>query len=99
MPRDLQLDIRQNPSADYTRLPQPPVPPADPPPKGPAPLDLVVTLRRYGDDLFVSAFRPGERTPRTRTHWARLTVPATTLLAKAARLRTIWRDRLISYDP
>ncbi|MFH8383811.1 CHAT domain-containing protein [Kitasatospora sp. NPDC018058] len=100
MPRELHVDILQNPSADYTRLPRQAVPAADLPPKGRAPLDLVVSLRRLRDDsVQISAFRPGERTPRTRSHWAYLAVSATTLLARAARLRTVWRDRLIAYDP
>ncbi|MFJ8622155.1 CHAT domain-containing protein [Kitasatospora sp. NPDC093550] len=102
MPRDLQVVVRQNPSADYTRLPRqagPYGPGEDPPAKGAPPLDLVVTLRRHGDELHMSAFRPGERTPRTRTHGARLAVSAPTLLARAARLRTVWRDLLIAYDP
>ncbi|WP_328953460.1 CHAT domain-containing protein [Kitasatospora purpeofusca] len=47
----------------------------------------------------MSAFRPGERTPRTRTYWARLAISAPALLARAARLRTIWRDLLVRYDP
>ncbi|MEV0535230.1 CHAT domain-containing protein [Kitasatospora sp. NPDC050463] len=99
MPRDLQILVRQNPSADYTRLPRQAGPADAGPPKGPAPLDLVVSLRRHGDELHVSAFRPGERTPGTRMHRARLTVTAPVLLAKAARLRSVWRDRLIGYDP
>ncbi|MEU1285025.1 CHAT domain-containing protein [Kitasatospora sp. NPDC005856] len=102
MPRDLPVIVRQNPSADYTRLPRqagPYNPAGDLPSKGPTPLDLVVTLRRHGDQLYVSAFRPGERSPRTRTHWARLEISAPALLARAARLRTVWRDRLVEYDP
>ncbi|MBD0696145.1 CHAT domain-containing protein [Streptomyces sp. CBMA123] len=99
MPRDLQVLVRQNPSADYTRLPRQTGPAADLPPKGPAPLDLVVSLRRHGDELHISAFRPGERAPSTRPHRAQLAVPAPVLLAKAARLRAVWRDRLIGYDP
>ncbi|MFF2078732.1 CHAT domain-containing protein [Kitasatospora sp. NPDC058162] len=99
MPRDLQLAVRQNPSADYTKLPRQLGPADGLPPKGPAPLDLIVSLRRHGDELHVSAFRPGERTPGNRSHRARLAVSAPELLAKAARLRTVWRDRLIGYDP
>ncbi|MEU4303096.1 hypothetical protein [Kitasatospora aureofaciens] len=116
MPRELQVEIRQNPSADYTRLPQPAYqvvtaasrtgsgPFARPrvidrPAEGPDPLDLVVSLRRNGDDLQVSAFRTGERTPGNRMHRAGLTISAPKLLHLAARLRTVWRDRLIGYDP
>ncbi|MFJ1709391.1 CHAT domain-containing protein [Kitasatospora sp. NPDC088346] len=99
MSLDLDVLVRQNPSADYTRLPQQAGPADTGQPKGMAPLDLVVSLRCHGDELHISAFRPGERTPATRMHRARLTVPASALLAKAARLRSVWRDRLIGYDP
>ncbi|MBV6700099.1 CHAT domain-containing protein [Kitasatospora aureofaciens] len=92
MPRDLLVEIQQNPSADYTRLPR------QGGPKDPPPLDLVVSLRRHRDDsLQISAFRPGERTPRTRPNRADLDISGTKLLARAARLRTIWRDRLVRY--
>ncbi|MEV7358485.1 CHAT domain-containing protein [Kitasatospora sp. NPDC091276] len=98
MARDLLVEIRQNPSADFTRLPRQQAPDA-PQAKEPAPLDLVVSLRRHRDDLLVSAFRPGERTPWSRPHRAELKVSAPALLARASRLRTIWRDRLVQYDP
>ncbi|GAA1973474.1 CHAT domain-containing protein [Kitasatospora viridis] len=102
MPRDLFVEIAHNPSADYTRLPRPtgPFRPGDDGrPDQPPALDLVVTLRRPpGTDLLqISAYRPGERTPRTRGHHADLAIPAAVLLAKTARLRTIWRDRLVRY--
>ncbi|MFF4818599.1 CHAT domain-containing protein [Kitasatospora sp. NPDC001309] len=99
MPRDLQVAVRQNPSADYTRLPRQLGPADGLPLKGPAPLDLIVSLRRHGDELHISAFRPGERTPGSRIHRARLAVSAPALLGKAARLRSVWRDRLIGYNP
>ncbi|MEU7488059.1 CHAT domain-containing protein [Streptomyces sp. NPDC042319] len=99
MPQNLTVAIRHNPSLDYTTLPRQQSDPVNPcHPK--APLDLNVGLRRDGTDgLFMYAFRPGERSPRTTTHHARLTVSARTVLAKAARLRSVWRDRLVHYQP
>lgn len=107
MPQELLVEIRQNPSADFTRLPRQRGPreaedardarnPEDA--EDPLPLDLIVSLRRRRDDtLDVHAFRPGERTPRTRPHRAELAVTGTKLLARAARLRTTWRDQLVRY--
>ncbi|MER5863025.1 CHAT domain-containing protein [Kitasatospora sp. NPDC002040] len=97
MPRELPVEIRHNPSADYTRLPRPRGSAGALDLKDPAPLDLVVTLRRHGDALQISAWMPGERSPRTRTHRAELAVTAPELLRRAARLRTKWRDRLVNY--
>ncbi|MER7755341.1 CHAT domain-containing protein [Kitasatospora sp. NPDC097643] len=105
MPRDLPVDVRHNPSADYTRLPRQgrqgrPYDPSDAQPlKEPAPLDLVVTLRNHRGQLHMSADQPGVRTPRTRQHHAWLRTSATDLLAGAARLRAAWRDRLLAYEP
>lgn len=101
MPWDLLIVVEQNPSADYTRLPRQrgPLGPLDAGLRNePPPLDLVVSLRRHhGDLLHISAFRPGERTPRTRTYCASLEISAPRLLHKAARLRAAWRDRLVRY--
>ncbi|MER7847065.1 CHAT domain-containing protein [Kitasatospora sp. NPDC096077] len=99
VPRELQVLVRQNPSADYTRLPHQPDHGDVSPAKGPAPLDLIVTLRRHGDELHASAFRPAERTPRGRVNRAQLAISAPKLLHLAARLRSVWRDRLVGYDP
>ncbi len=98
MPHNLTVAIRHNPSLDYTALPRQQdgggrerIKP---------PLDLVVALRRNGADaLYMYAFRPGERSPRTRSHHAALTMPERTVLAKAARLRSLWRDRLVHHQP
>ncbi|MFJ8772887.1 CHAT domain-containing protein [Streptomyces microflavus] len=99
VPSDLVLDIQHNPSADYTRLPRPRGRSGGPPTEeGQQALDLVVSLRRHDrDKLHISAYRPGERTPRTRGHRAYLEISASLLLRKAARLRAVWRDRLVRY--
>ncbi|MER5351654.1 CHAT domain-containing protein [Kitasatospora sp. NPDC002551] len=89
MSRDLAVEIRRNPSADYTQLPGPS--------RRPGPLDLLVSLRRSNGGLYVHAFRPAERSPRTRAHHAQLDIGEAELLRRAGRLRGIWRDRLVGY--
>ncbi|MFD9220372.1 CHAT domain-containing protein [Streptomyces sp. NPDC060064] len=99
MSMDLAIEIRQNPSFDFTAL----LPPRDRPQDGVGtrePLDLSVTLRRSQQDrLHITAFRPGERSPRTRIHNAHLEITETAVLRGAARLRSIWRDRLVRHQP
>ncbi|MFE2727491.1 CHAT domain-containing protein [Kitasatospora sp. NPDC059327] len=98
MPRDLLVEIQQNPSADYTVLPRTPGPDDPPGARTPAPLDLVVALRRHRDNvLHISAYRPGRPSPRTREHQAYLTITVAELLRMAARLRGIWRERLVGH--
>ncbi|MEV6393680.1 CHAT domain-containing protein [Streptomyces sp. NPDC051907] len=98
MSRDLAVEIRQNPSLDYTALP---------PQRGSTPpdlvtrepLDLVVALRRHQTDrLHITAFRPDERSPRTRLHRAQLEITETAVLRAAARLRSVWRDLLVRHQ-
>ncbi|WP_129839623.1 CHAT domain-containing protein [Streptomyces sp. RFCAC02] len=98
MARDLAVDVRHNPSLDFTSLP-----PRDRAPDGRVrvkePLDLVVTLRTHPPDtLHISAFQPGARTPKNGTHHAYLTVPIAAVLDRAARLRALWYEKLVGFE-
>ncbi|MFJ9588491.1 hypothetical protein [Streptomyces acidicola] len=98
MPQDLTVDIRHNPSLDYRALPRQRTSAE----RGPArrkPLDLVVVLRRNGgDDLEILVMGQNVVPPRTRAPRASLSVSATTVTQKAARLRSIWRDRVVYHQ-
>ncbi|MFD6432350.1 CHAT domain-containing protein [Streptomyces venezuelae] len=98
MSKELVADVIQNPSLDFTALP-----PRQRRPESPArtkePLDLVVMLRQHGALLHISAIIPGQRTPKNGTAHAYLTVTTDDILQKAARLRTVWRDRLVHHQP
>ncbi|MEE1753291.1 CHAT domain-containing protein [Streptomyces sp. SP18CS02] len=95
MVRDLAVDIRHNPSLDFTVLPPHRGGP-DKVPAAPEPLDLIVSLRRYQRDrLHISAFQPYTRSPKNGTHHAYLEVSETSVLRKAARLRSIWHERVV----
>lgn len=103
MPRELFVDVRHNPSADYTMLPRqvgpagPDGPPEPPDAVGARPLDLEVILRRNLDDTVrITALQPGLRSPRNGHHEAVLTVTATELLRRAGVLRRRWGD-LVRY--
>ncbi|MEV7197744.1 CHAT domain-containing protein [Streptomyces sp. NPDC093510] len=97
MSKELVADVIQNPSLDFTALP-----PRQRRPESPArtkePLDLVVMLRQHDKLLHISAIIPGRRTPKNGTAHAYLTVTADDILQKAARLRTVWRDRLVRHQ-
>ncbi|MEU6912477.1 CHAT domain-containing protein [Streptomyces olindensis] len=99
MSQEATVHVRHNPSRDYTAVAaRREVSDAAPHPV--APLDLVVALRRSGTDgLHMTAFRPGERGPRTRLHHAYLTASATSVLRTAGRLRTTWRDLFVRHQP
>lgn len=85
--------VLHNPSRDFTTLP------AEAAGNEVAPLDLVVALRRSGTDgLHMTAFRPGERGPRTRLHHAYLDTPVSSVLRRAGRLRTVWRDLFVRHQ-
>ncbi|MFE2106492.1 hypothetical protein ACFXAF_11575 [Kitasatospora sp. NPDC059463] len=99
MPRDLVVEIRQNPSADYTVLPRQGGPVDRPGPRRAEPLDLKVSLRRHGtaDLLHMAVNRAGVREPLTRGHHAYLDVSAGRLLQLGARIRRAWKEQLVEY--
>jgi hypothetical protein len=99
MSDEATVHVLHNPSRDFTALPAGRGGP-DAALPGDAPLDLIVALRRSGTDgLHMTAFRPGERSPRTRLHHAYLTASATAVLRTAGRLRTTWRDLFVRHQP
>ncbi|MFF3753507.1 CHAT domain-containing protein [Streptomyces sp. NPDC002018] len=101
MPQDATIVIRHNPSLHYADAALPPRGGAGGPrARGKEPLDLVVWLRHEGlGRLRIGAYTPSERTPRTGTHHAVLKMTADEALRGAGRLRSIWRDRLVHYQP
>ncbi|MEU6588417.1 CHAT domain-containing protein [Streptomyces sp. NPDC046881] len=97
MPQDLTVDILGNPSLDYTVLPRQ-RPGSERSPSRGEPLDLSVVLSRNGgDDLVLLIMGSAVPRVRTRSPRASLSVPAPTLVQKAARLRTTWRDRVVCH--
>ncbi|MFE9888236.1 CHAT domain-containing protein [Streptomyces scopuliridis] len=100
MPQDVTIAIRHNPSLHYAALP-PRRHGAGRPSRGREPLDLNVTLRhnRLADELLITAWISGERTPRTGTHHAVLSMTGLAAVRGAGRLRSIWQDRLVRYQP
>ncbi|MEV7679128.1 CHAT domain-containing protein [Streptomyces sp. NPDC088341] len=100
MPQDATIEIRHNPSLHYAALP-PRRHGRGRPSRGKDPLDLNVTLRhnRLADELLLTAWVSGERTPRTGTHHAVLPMTGQAALRGAARLRTVWQKRLVRYQP
>ncbi|MFC9125553.1 CHAT domain-containing protein [Streptomyces sp. NPDC057099] len=99
MSQEATVHVLHNPSRDFTALPPRRGAP-EAAPRGVAPLDLIVALRRSGTDgLHMTAFRPGERGPRTRIHHAYLTASVTSVLRTAGRLRTTWRDLFVRHQP
>ncbi|MFB7502453.1 CHAT domain-containing protein [Streptomyces broussonetiae] len=97
MPQDLTVDIRHNPSLDYTVLPRQRTGSESSQSHGEPP-DLNVVLRHNGEDeLGILIWGQAVSPLRTRSPRASLTVPASTLVQKAARLRSIWRDRVVRH--
>jgi hypothetical protein len=99
MPRQLTVDVLQDPSNGYTVIP-----PRRGDPfwseSGKEPLGLVVMLRcdPVYRRLHLSAFRGGERTPKHGVYQAYLPVTADELLQAASHLRTEWRDRFVRHQ-
>ncbi|MFF7158256.1 CHAT domain-containing protein [Streptomyces sp. NPDC008139] len=97
-PQDADVDVLDDPSWHYSVLP----PRAGEQRQGaPAatPLDLVVSLHRErSDELHITVLAPKERTPNAGIHSARLSTSATGAVNAGARLRSLWRDRLINYE-
>ncbi|MBG7696997.1 MULTISPECIES: CHAT domain-containing protein [Streptomyces] len=97
MPQDLTVDIRSNPSLDYTVLPRQRTG-SDKHPSRSEPLDLSVVLRQdHGGDLDLLILGSAVPRLRTRSPRASLSIKAPALVRKAARLRTMWRDRLVCH--
>ncbi|MFB7475116.1 CHAT domain-containing protein [Kitasatospora sp. NPDC056184] len=99
MPRDLVVEIRQNPSADYTLLPRQGGPGDRPGARRAEPLDLKVSLRCHGVEglVHMEANRAGDRGPLTRGRHAFLDVRAPELIRLAGRLRWVWKQQLVNY--
>ncbi len=63
------------------------------------PVDLLVILHRErSDELRITTLAPGERTPEAGVSTALLSITADGANTAGARLRSIWRDRLVHYE-
>lgn len=99
MSQEAAVEVLHNPSRGFTMLPRRQGA-GDVAIRANAPLDLIVALRRSGSDgLHMTAFRPGERGPRTRIHHAYLAASAANIVRLAGRLRTTWRDLFVRHRP